>query len=51
VRFDEVHELVLRGGQLDTHRLAIDLRAIVRQLSADPAPDQGATTPRTMARA
>lgn len=34
VRFDELHELIVDGGVLAWHRVAIDLRAIVRQLSA-----------------
>lgn len=34
VRFDELHELVVDGGALARHQVAIDLRAIVRQLSA-----------------
>ena len=34
VRFDERHELLVRGGELAAHRVEIDLRAIVRQLSA-----------------
>ena len=32
VRFDEVLELIVRGGAIAAHRVAIDLRAIVRQL-------------------
>jgi SnoaL-like polyketide cyclase len=43
VRFDERHELVVRGGAI-AHRIAIDLRAIVRQMrgqSQDLAPRPG----------
>jgi len=34
VRFDAAHELVVRDGVLVAHTIAIDLRGIVRQLSA-----------------
>jgi hypothetical protein len=39
VRFDEKHELLVRGEEVAAHRVGIDLRAIVRQLSASRAAD------------
>ena len=32
VQFDERHELIVRAGDVAAHRIAIDLRAIVRQM-------------------
>jgi len=37
VSFDELHELALHGDEIVAHRIAIDLRAIVRQLGAPRA--------------
>lgn len=36
VRFHEVHELSLADGRITEHRVAIDMRSIVRQLGARP---------------
>ncbi|MDX2090745.1 MAG: ester cyclase [Kofleriaceae bacterium] len=36
VQFDEVHALSLEHGQVTAHRVAIDMRSIVRQLGARP---------------